>query len=163
MATVSAPTGLPHPTPLPEAPVASAASTRPSRASRVTAVGAACALGAACAYTALVDPTSSGAYPQCPLRLLTGVDCIMCGGLRATHSLLNADIGRAANQNLLVVLLAPFALYAMVQWFGSQFGWRIPPLRIRSWMMWSLLIVAVAFMAVRNMPWGPGPWLHSDL
>ena len=163
MTPVTAPTGLPGSPPLPDPPAAVDAPVRPSRASRVTAVCAACALGAACTYTAIVDPASSGAYPQCPLRLITGVDCIMCGGLRATHSLLGGDVARAASQNLLVVLLAPFALYAMVQWFGAQFGWRLPALRIRPWMMWTVLAVSVVFMVVRNLSWGPGPWLHSDL
>lgn len=132
-----------------------------SRSTKVTAVVAAGALGAACAYTAFVDPNSSGAYPQCPLRLVTGVDCILCGGLRATNALLNGSIGRAADHNLLVVLLAPLLAYATVQWFAAQFGWRLPSPPTRRWMLPAFLVVAVAFMVVRNLGVGPGPWLHS--
>ena len=142
----------------PPAPPTSAA----TRSSRVTSVAAIGALGAACAYTALMDPNESSAFPQCPLRLVTGLDCALCGGLRATHALLGGDVVRAARQNLLVVLLAPFVLWALVQWFASQWGWRVPGPPVRRWMAPALLVVALVFSVVRNLSWGPGPWLHSD-
>jgi hypothetical protein len=110
----------------------------------------------------MVDPNESSAYPQCPLRLVTGIDCALCGGLRATHALLGGDVVRAARQNLLVVLLAPLAAWTMVQWFAAQWGWRLPGVPTRRWMTPALLIAAVVFTVVRNLDWGPGPWLHSD-
>ena len=133
-----------------------------SRSTRLTAIATVGALGAACAYTAMVDPNESSAYPQCPLRLVTGIDCALCGGLRATHALLGGDVVRAARQNLLVVLLAPLAAWTMVQWFAAQWGWRLPGVPTRRWMAPALLIAAVVFTVVRNLDWGPGPWLHSD-
>ena len=128
----------------------------------MTAVLTVGALGAACTYTAFMDPNESSAFPQCPLRLVTGVDCAMCGGLRATHALLGGDVVRAARQNLLVVLLAPLALWALVQWVAAQWGWRVPGPPVRQWMAPALLVVALVFSVVRNLNWGPGPWLHSD-
>lgn len=119
-------------------------------------------MGLACVYTAFVDPNESSAYPQCPLRLVTGVDCAMCGGFRATHALLGGDVVRAARQNLLVVLLAPFALWAVAQWFAAQWGRRLPGPPVRRWMAPALLVAAIVFTVVRNLDWGPGPWLHSD-
>jgi hypothetical protein len=148
-----------HGTPAPPPP---SGPVLPSRASKVTAVVAAAALGGACLYTAMVDPNSSGAYPQCPLRLVTGVDCALCGGMRATHAMLGGDIMRAANQNLMVVVLAPFALWATAQWFGAQWGVRLPSLPTRKWMAPALLVAAIVFSVVRNLGVGPGPWLHSD-
>jgi hypothetical protein len=133
-----------------------------TRSSRVTSLVTAGALGAACTYLAFVDPNESSAYPQCPLRLVTGVDCALCGGLRATSALLGGDVARAARQNLLVVLLAPLAAWAMLQWFASQWGWCIPGPPVRRWMAPALLAVALVFTVVRNLDWGPGPWLHSD-
>jgi hypothetical protein len=146
----------------PTGPPVHRASVLHSRANRITAVVAAGALASACVYTAMVDPNTSGAYPQCPLRLLTGVDCAMCGGMRATHAMLGGDVMRAASQNLLLVVLAPFALWATAQWFGAQWGVRVPPLPTRRWMAPALLVVAVVFSVVRNLGFGPGPWLHSD-
>lgn len=133
-----------------------------TRSSRITALVGLGALGAACAYTALVNPNESSAYPQCPLRLVTGYDCALCGGLRATHALLGGDVARAARQNLLVVLLAPFALWALAQWFAAQFGWRLPGPPVRRWMVPVVVVVALTFTVVRNLSWGPGPWLHSN-
>lgn len=150
-----------RPSALPDPP-ARVGSVLPSRASRITAVMAAGALVSACVYTAMVDPNTSGAYPQCPLRLLTGVDCAMCGGMRATHAMLGGDLVRAANQNILLVVLAPFALWATAQWFGTQLGVRVPSLPTRRWMGPALLAIAVVFSVVRNLGFGPGPWLHSD-
>lgn len=155
----------PPPPPLPGAsgaPPPSAPIPAATRASKTTALLTVGALGATCGYLALVNPNESSAYPQCPLRLVTGVDCALCGGLRATHALLGGDVVRAARQNLLVVLLAPFAVWALVQWFASQWGWRVPGPPVRRWMAPALLGVAVVFTIVRNLPWGPGPWLHSD-
>jgi len=163
MPTASAPEPVkgnpPAPVPAPPPPVGS---MLPSRASRITAVVAAGALTSACVYTAMVDPNTSGAYPQCPLRLITGVDCAMCGGMRAVHAMLGGDIMRAASQNLLVVVLAPFAAWATIQWFATQWGVRVPSLPTRPWMAPVLLVVALVFSVVRNLAFGPGPWLHSD-
>jgi hypothetical protein len=110
----------------------------------------------------MVNPNESSAYPQCPLRLVTGVDCAMCGGLRATHALLGGNIIQAVRQNLLVVLLAPLALYTVAQWVAAQWGVRLPGLPVRRWMVWGLLAAAVVYTVVRNLGVGPGPWLHSD-
>jgi hypothetical protein len=140
-------------------PLATSLAGAPSKRNALLAAGA---LGAACIYTAVVDPSSSSAYPQCPLRLLTGLDCAFCGGLRATHALLGRDLGAAIDHNLLLVLLAPFAIYAGVQWFASAWGVRLKPLPVKPWVAWALLGVALAYSVVRNLPWGPGPWLGSE-
>ncbi len=63
----------------------------------------------ACAYIATVDPNHSSAYPQCPTKLLTGLDCPLCGATRAVHSLLQGDLVGAMDHNLLFVLLLPVA------------------------------------------------------
>lgn len=108
-----------------------------------------------------MDPSEGGVYPLCPLRALTGTDCALCGGLRATHALLNLDVERAAGHNLLVVVAAPLVAYAMVQWFLVPWGVRLPKLPTRPWMVPALVVLLVVFSVVRNLPWGPGPWLYS--
>lgn len=128
----------------------------------MTAMAAAGALGAGCFYIASVDPSESSAYPQCPLRLLTGVDCALCGGLRSVHALTNGDIIGAASRNLLVVALAPLAVWAMAQWFAAQWGRTLPGPPVRPWMFPVLVAVVLVYSVVRNLTVGPGPWLHSD-
>ena len=147
------------PPPAPTRPQRDLVATRGTKAVSLVAVGA---LASACVYTAVVDPNASGAYPQCPFRLLTGADCALCGGFRATHALLTGDVVRAASQNLLVVLLAPFAVWSVIQWFAAQWGVRVPGPPTRPWVFPALLVAAVVFSVVRNLSVGPGPWLHSD-
>ena len=102
----------------PQAPgPVTAAVTRRQRVGR--AAGLAAAAGVT-AYVGLVDPSSGGAYPLCPSRVLLGVDCPACGGLRGTHDLLNGDVVGALDHNLLLPAL--LAVYAVA--FGL---WLLPP------------------------------------
>ena len=116
----------------------------------------------ACLYVALVDPNTSSAYPQCPLRAMTGWDCAGCGGLRATHALLTGDLPRAVDHNLLVVLLAPLAIYGIVQVVLAQRGRKLPAIRYRGWMTPVIVGLLFAFSVARNFDWGPFTYLHSD-
>jgi hypothetical protein len=116
----------------------------------------------ACAYVALVDPNHSSAYPQCPTKLLFGVDCPMCGATRAVHSLLHADLGGAIDHNLLFVVALPFLLYAFVAWTLGRMGRPIPPIPMSSkWVVIPVAVVLVAFTVVRNLSSGPFHWMNS--
>ncbi len=109
--------------------------------------------GAACAYVALVDPNQSSAYPQCPLRALTGFDCPGCGLTRSVYALMHGDIGRALDHNVLVVLLLPIALLAFGKWTADRMGFRTPRLpRWRPWMSVALGVLVFGFLIVRNLP-----------
>lgn len=120
-------------------------------AGRVVAVGAAVGLGAACAYTFLVDPNTSSAYPQCPLKFLTGIDCPGCGGLRATHALLHGDLVGAADHNLLALVLLPVMAYLFVRWFLGQFDVTIPAVRVPRAFTWIAPVALLVFTVVRNI------------
>ena len=85
---------------------------------------------AACAYIAAVDPNHSSAYPQCPTKMLTGLDCPMCGATRAVHSLLHGDVVGAMDHNLLFVLLLPALAYAFVAWTATRMGHPLKPIPI---------------------------------
>ena len=115
----------------------------------------------ACAYIAMVDPNHSSAYPQCPTKLLTGIDCPMCGATRAVHSLLKGDVVGALDHNLLFVLLLPALVYAFVAWTSTRMGRPMKPIPMSSpWVSVPLAVVMLAFAVVRNMP-GPLHWLNS--
>jgi len=116
----------------------------------------------ACAYIAAVDPNHSSAYPQCPTKMLTGLDCPMCGATRAVHSLLRADVVGAMDHNLLFVLMVPAFVYAFVAWTATRMGHPMRPIPIESKWLWGpLLVLMVAFMIVRNLPMQPWHWLNS--
>jgi hypothetical protein len=113
------------------------------------------------AYVYLVDPNTSSAYPQCPLKHLTGLDCPGCGGLRATHSLLHGDIGGALNHNVLAVIIVPVLAYMIVRWMFQLFDRQLPAIRLPRWSAVAIPVVILAFTVVRNIPWGPFVYLNS--
>ena len=104
---------------------------------------------------------TSGGRILCPFRLATGLDCPFCGGTRATHSFLNAEIGRAFDHNVLVAFLVPVALVigVLLLWRGiTGRGWRLPMPSRNVWIAFG--IITVAFWVLRNLPMFS--WLGSS-
>lgn len=60
-----------------------------------------------------VEP-SSGLYPRCPFKMLTGLSCPGCGTQRALHALFSGNPGEALRYN---AALIPFILLALL--FGA--------------------------------------------
>lgn len=124
------------------------------------------ALAGCTAAISLADPSSSGVYPPCPTKLLTGLDCPACGGLRATYALAHGHLGQAADRNLLFFLAVPLIGIAFALALVS--GWRGEPTRISAWaqrhgraLTRAGLVAIVAFTVLRNIP--GVPYLSSDL
>ena len=153
---LSAPTPLPAP---PEAPRSEPGRAATSRRTMWLLGGAALA---GCAYVAVVDPNRSSLYPQCPFRMITGLDCPGCGMTRAVHSLLHGDLVAAASHNLLMVVTAVIALawfaFARVQRMRGQ---EPPRFRLSGVTVVPLTIVVLAFWVLRNLPMQPFHWLGS--
>jgi hypothetical protein len=123
-------------------------------------LGVVALIGAGCTYVSVMNPNESGAYPQCPLRSLTGFDCPGCGLTRAVYALLHVDPVRAIDHNLLVVLLLPLALVAFTQWTAGRLGYSLQVLpRWRPWMSTAVGIGLFGFLIVRNLP--GLEWLRS--
>ena len=135
-----------------------------SKRTRMLIAGAATlALGGACLYTFMVDPNTSSAYPQCPLKLLTNIDCPGCGGLRATHAMLHGDILGAADHNLLALILLPLMAFMFARWVLTQFDVTVPRLRWPRPFVWITPVVLVAFTIGRNIPVAGLAWLNSGI
>jgi hypothetical protein len=45
---------------------------------------------------------------------------------------------------------------------AARRGRNLPAIRWRAWMTPLVLVVVVGFSVVRNLGWGPFPYLHSD-
>ena len=91
-------------------------------------LGIAGATGAVlCATVAFVDPSRTALGPPCPFKLLTGLDCPLCGATRATHQLLRAHLGRALDFNALYVLALPFAAWMVGAALVARVAGRRPP------------------------------------
>lgn len=102
----------------------------------------------------LVDPNEPGRYGLCPLRLLTGLACPLCGGLRAVHALTHGRADLAWGLNPAVVLLLPVVVVAWAWWTGR--AWRgpvpRPSPRVRGALAAAALAGMVAFAVLRNLP-----------
>ncbi len=115
---------------------------------------------AGCAYLAVVDPNRTTATPLCPFRLVTGHDCVGCGATRAVRALLEGDVVRALDHNVLFTLAVPVLVYAWVVWLAGALGHRLPWLRLRPWIVWASAAVMMAFWAAR-LVLGPDAWISS--
>jgi len=121
-----------------------------SRLGRLAALGGAVA---AVAYVGLADPGSgTSLYPACPSRLLLGLDCPACGGLRGTHDLLHGDVVGALDHNLLLPALLALYAYAAVLFFAPLVGRVVRPLRPPRWALVAGAVVFAVFTVLRNLP-----------
>ena len=113
------------------------------------------------AYVGLVNPATDGLYPPCPSRVLLGLDCPACGGLRGTHDLLHGDVAGALDHNLLLPgLVAVLAVLAGL-WLWPLTGRAAPVVRWPRWLVVTGAAVAMGFMVVRNLPVDSLAWLGS--
>jgi hypothetical protein len=145
-------TAAPAPPPAPE--------TRPSWYGPVST---AAVVGAATLYTALVNPNTSGAFPQCITKRFTGLDCPMCGGLRTVHALSHGDLAGALDHNALVVVLLPLVAVAWALWSARSLGVEVPRFRWPRWAPWAAIAFAIVFAVVRNTAVPGLAWLDSGV
>ena len=104
---------------------------------------------AALAVVAVVDPSERTLAPPCPMRVLTGLDCPLCGATRATHALARGDLATALDFNALYVVALPLVVVAVTWWLLRG---RVPELVQRASLRWAMVVTAVAFMVIRNLP-----------
>ncbi len=113
-----------------------------------------CLLIAATAYTIAIDPHErSSVFPPCPTKLLTGLDCPLCGGLRLVHDAGHGDVSAMLHDNVFLLVLSP-----LLAWFAYRIvaerraGRTYAPPR---WLSWSLLAASIGWMVLRNLPFWP--------
>jgi hypothetical protein len=114
-------------------------------------------------YTAALDPNTSHAFPLCPLKLLTGLDCPFCGCLRATHALARGHLVEAADHNLLFVLAVPYLVVWWAAWLLRSTGRPAPDLSLSKPAQVAVLVVLVLFTIARNLPVAGLHWLNSGV
>ncbi|MBX3313076.1 MAG: DUF2752 domain-containing protein [Actinobacteria bacterium] len=107
---------------------------------------------------ALADPATNH-VPLCPMRAATGLDCPLCGGLRAVQDLVHGRIGSAASHNLLFVAALPFVAVVWLVWLRRSGREDRPPFTAPRWTLPALLLLAAGFTVLRNLP--VLPWLGS--
>ena len=113
------------------------------------------------------DPATSGVFPPCPLRYLTGWYCPGCGSLRAIHQLLHGNLRAAWAMNPLTVVMLPFLMYGLASFALFQIRGRgLPQPFLRAVWIRSLCAAIILFGIARNLslyPFdllAPGAMLH---
>jgi hypothetical protein len=110
------------------------------------------AVAGATAYVGLVDPSRGGVYPLCPSRLLFGIDCPACGGLRGTHDLLRGHVGRALDHNALLPGFLAVLGVVLALWLLPLVGRDARALRVPRWAAIGAVTLVAAFTIARNLP-----------
>jgi hypothetical protein len=123
--------------------------------------------GAAIILLRVFDPATSGVFPPCPLRYLTGLYCPGCGSLRAMHALLHGELGRAWAMNPLMIVTLPFVTYGLVSEALLELrGSRLPEMMLPASWIRAFCVVVVLYAVARNLPLypfdllAPGAMLH---
>jgi len=97
------------------------------------------------------DPATSGIFPPCPFRALTGYLCPGCGSLRAIHQLLLGNFGKAFALNPFAVISLPFLAYGTASY--TRFALRgkyLPRIFVPGACINALAASIVLFGIVRN-------------
>src|SRR5271166_1474676 len=104
----------------------------------------------------LFDPATSGIFPPCPFRYLTGWYCPGCGSLRAIHQLLHGNLREAWAMNPLTVVLLPFLTYGLASSALFELrGQALPQPFLRASWIRALCAVIILFGIARNLPMHP--------
>lgn len=118
--------------------------------------GAFAAVAVAIVMLETFDPATSGVFPPCPLRYLTGWYCPGCGSLRAMHQLLRGNLSAAWGLNPLTVLLLPFLTYGIVSYaFFEIRGRHLPRLFLPAVWIRGFCALIILFGIARNIPIHP--------
>ena len=116
---------------------------------RIASIGIVGAVGAWVLYT--FPPTAYAFYPQCPFRMMTGLECPGCGTTRALHHLLHGRVEEAFHLNPMLFLLLAVALCAL----PSVLRGRSPAFLMKPWFAWTAFVVVTSYWIVRNTPLYP--------
>lgn len=100
------------------------------------------------------DPSQHGFYPRCFFKMMTGLDCPGCGGLRATHQLLHGHIRAAFALNPLFIAAIPVAaFFSSRALFERITGHKSRRVMGHSTAVWIGGVIVIAFGVLRNLPW----------
>jgi len=123
--------------------------------------------GAAIVLLRLFDPATSGVFPPCPVRYLTGLYCPGCGSLRAMHALLHGELRRAWAMNPLMIIMLPFVTYGLVSAALLELrGKSLPQVMLSAKWIRAFCVAVILYAVARNLPLypfdllAPGAMLH---
>jgi len=98
-------------------------------------------------FFAMLGPNAAGKTTT--IKLLTGLNCPACGGLRMTHDLLHGDLAAAVVDNVFLLIGLPaLALWVLLRVKQGQRAFTLPAIVV-------IAVAAIAWTVIRNMPGFP--------
>jgi hypothetical protein len=123
---------------------------------RIVAAAGAIVMATGAAALWYFDPANESFFPVCPLYRFTGFACPGCGMTRAFHAMFHGDIAAALDLNALApvfVLLIGFFFISLILFAARGRGLKT---ELRNpYLLWTALIVLLAFGLLRNLPFYP--------
>ena len=98
------------------------------------------------------NPATTRFYPVCEFHRLTGLNCPGCGMTRGFYALLHGDILTALHDNVLVIGVFLFASLRAGWFTFNRFRGRQNREFFPAKLLWSLLVLALLFAVLRNLP-----------
>lgn len=94
---------------------------------------------------------SSGLYPRCMFKMLTGLSCPGCGSQRAIHAIFHGDIKEAFSYNALFIIEIPLlALLIFSRLIGSRYPQLQRTLSSRFFILF-ILVTIIIWTIIRNI------------
>ncbi|MDE6090873.1 MAG: DUF2752 domain-containing protein [Duncaniella sp.] len=94
---------------------------------------------------------SSGLYPRCAFKMLTGLSCPGCGSQRAVHALLHGDLGSAFAYNALFIIEIPLIGLLLLSRIPRLRGSRLQRILSARVFILSILFTIIIWTIVRNI------------
>jgi len=125
----------------------------PHVAERLTAAAGFITITGGTAIVALLDPTTHGFFPVCPLYVMTGFACPGCGLTRGFHALFHGDIRTALDFNALLPVWAAILLWVWASLFVFAVrGKGLPMWPTKTKFLWTFMTFLLIFGVLRNIP-----------
>lgn len=99
---------------------------------------------------ALTEP-SSGLWPRCMIKSITGLDCPGCGSQRAFHALIHGDVAAAWGYNALIFILAPVVALLLASGLWPRRLAPVARLLNSRYAALSLLAIIILWTIIRNL------------
>jgi Protein of unknown function (DUF2752) len=127
------------------------ASVRDTGAARWSPARFAALVTLATAADVALDPQHTH-VPLCPFHSLTGMQCPLCGSLRAVDNLVRGHPFTALHDNLLLVAALPVLAVAWLDWVAQRRAGRPARRWPNKTATVCLVVLLVGYGVVRNLP-----------
>ena len=103
-------------------------------------------------------PHTNPYYPKCIFKKVTDLECPGCGSARSIYSVVHGDVIKAADHNILLLILIPVLVIGTIASFTNH----LHPLWQKLNKPRVYLILVLVFWIARNINYYPFTVLHSD-